>query len=136
MVSLTPRSRRHVTAIAGKGKGLIILTNGPKISAYGQGARFGWIHGELGLPEAVENIETTAHGEAISFEFIHQADPDWLLVLDRAAAIGAEAQGAQATLDNPLVRVSSSFSHVASSALLTLGLSAAGMQLHGSSVWS
>ena len=90
-------------AIAGKGKGLIILTNGPKISAYGQGARFGWIHGELGLPEAVENIETTAHGEAISFEFIHQADPDWLLVLDRAAAIGAEAQGAQATLDNPLV---------------------------------
>lgn len=91
-------------AIAGKGKGLIILTNGPKISAYGQGSRFGWIHGELGLPEAVENIETTAHGEAISFEFIHQADPDWLLVLDRAAAIGAEAEGAQATLDNPLVR--------------------------------
>lgn len=91
-------------AIAGKGKGLILLTNGPKISVYGKGSRFGWIHGELGLPEAVENIETTAHGEAISFEFIRQADPDWLLVLDRAAAIGAEAQGAQATLDNPLVR--------------------------------
>jgi len=91
-------------AIAGKGRGLILLTNGPKISVYGKGSRFGWIHGELGLPEAVENIETTAHGEAISFEFIRQADPDWLLVLDRAAAIGAEAQGAQATLDNPLVR--------------------------------
>jgi len=91
-------------AIAGKGRGLILLTNGPKISVYGKGSRFGWIHGELGLPEAVENIETTAHGEAISFEFIRQADPDWLLVLDRAAAIGAAAQGAQATLDNPLVR--------------------------------
>ncbi|MDK3019815.1 siderophore ABC transporter substrate-binding protein [Pseudodonghicola flavimaris] len=91
-------------AISGKGNGLIILTNGPKISAYGAGSRFGWIHGELGLPEAVENVHGATHGEAVSFEFIRQADPDWLLVLDRAAAIGAEAVGAQATLDNPLVR--------------------------------
>ena len=91
-------------AIAGKGDGLVILTNGPKISAYGRGSRFGWIHGELGLPQAVENVSDATHGEAISFEYIRQADPDWLLVLDRAAAIGAEAVGAQATLDNALMR--------------------------------
>ncbi|MBD0415404.1 siderophore ABC transporter substrate-binding protein [Oryzicola mucosus] len=90
-------------AVQGKGKGLIIMTNGPKVSAYGAGSRFGWIHAALGLPPAVETIEASGHGEAVSFEFIREANPDWLLVLDRAAAIGSGEQGAKATLDNELV---------------------------------
>ena len=44
------------------------------------------------------------HGDAISHEFIAQANPDWLFVLDRGAAIGADEPSAQATLDNELVR--------------------------------
>ncbi|WP_319411666.1 siderophore ABC transporter substrate-binding protein [uncultured Cohaesibacter sp.] len=91
------------TAVAGKGNGLIILTNGPKISAYGATGRFGWLHEAIGLPEAVTSIEEATHGEAISFEFIRDADPDWLLVVDRSAAIGASGASAQATLDNALV---------------------------------
>lgn len=39
----------------------------------------------------------------MSFDFIAAADPDWLLVIDRAAAIGEEGARAAATLDNPLV---------------------------------
>ncbi|AJE45538.1 siderophore ABC transporter substrate-binding protein [Celeribacter indicus] len=92
------------SAIAGKGTGLVILTNGPKISAYGAGSRFGWLHESLGLPQAAEDLDAEAnHGEAVSFEFIRKTDPDWLLVIDRVAAIGAEGAGAAATLDNPLV---------------------------------
>ncbi|TIW39052.1 MAG: iron ABC transporter substrate-binding protein, partial [Mesorhizobium sp.] len=50
----------------------------------------------------VEDVEAATHGEAISFEFLRDANPDWLIVLDRAAAIGSGEQNARATLDNEL----------------------------------
>ena len=90
-------------AVAGKGKALIVMANGPKVSTYGPGSRFGWVHASLDLPAAVNEIETATHGEAVSFEFIRQANPDWLLVLDRAAAVGSNEQAAKVTLDNELV---------------------------------
>ncbi len=90
-------------AVSGKGKALIVMTNGPKIAAYGPGSRFGWLHKALALEPAVADVEAATHGEAVSFEFVAKANPDWLLVLDRAAAIGSGEQGARATLDNELV---------------------------------
>lgn len=90
-------------SVAGKGTGLIIMTNGPKVTAYGPGSRFGWVHATLALPPAVPDMQAATHGEAISFEFIRKANPDWLLVVDRAAAIGSGEQGARATLENELV---------------------------------
>jgi iron complex transport system substrate-binding protein len=90
-------------AVKGKGKALILMTSGPKVTAYGKGSRFGWVHSSLKLPPAVEDVEAATHGEAISFEFVRDADPDWLIVLDRAAAIGSGEQNAMATLDNELV---------------------------------
>lgn len=90
-------------AVAGKGKALIIMSNGPKVSTYGPGSRFGWVHAALDLPPAIAEIEPATHGEAVSFEFIRQANPDWLLVLDRAAAVGSNEQAAKTTLDNELV---------------------------------
>lgn len=90
-------------AVAGKGNALMVLANGPKISAYGASGRFGWLHKALDLPEAVEEVEEATHGEAISFEFIRDANPDWLIVVDRSAAIGAKGAGAAETLDNALV---------------------------------
>ena len=88
----------------GKGNALIIMTNGPKISAYGANGRFGWLHTTVGLPEAAPEIGESTHGESVSFEFIKNADPDWLIVVDRQAAIGADGASAQATLDNALVQ--------------------------------
>jgi iron complex transport system substrate-binding protein len=90
-------------AVAGEGDALIVMTNGPKVSAYGPGSRFGWLHSELGLGASIPDVEAATHGEAISFEFIHEVNPDWLVVVDRSAAIGEEAAGARETLDNPLV---------------------------------
>ncbi|RAH98426.1 iron ABC transporter substrate-binding protein [Acuticoccus sediminis] len=91
-------------AVEGKGDALIIMTNGPKISVYGPGTRFGWLHSELGIPPAVDDLGAGIHGDAVSFEFVASANPDWLIVVDRAAAIGSGEQNARATLDNVLVR--------------------------------
>lgn len=90
-------------AVAGKGDALIVMTSGPKISVYGAQSRFGWLHRELGLAAAAETAVAAQHGEAVSFEFVREADPDWLIVLDRAAAIGSGEANARATLDNELV---------------------------------
>ena len=90
-------------AVADKGDVLILLTNGGKLSAYGDDSRFGWIHTELGLAEAYPDLTADSHGEAVSFEFVASVDPDWILVIDRGAAIGQEGEAAQATLDTPLI---------------------------------
>ncbi|GGL58081.1 siderophore ABC transporter substrate-binding protein [Wenxinia marina] len=91
------------SAVEGKGDALILLTNGGTVSAYGDDSRFGWIHTALDLPEAYPELTAETHGEAVSFEFIAEVDPDWILVIDRGAAIGQEGEAAAATLDNPLV---------------------------------
>ncbi|WP_334064030.1 siderophore ABC transporter substrate-binding protein [Limimaricola cinnabarinus] len=89
--------------VADKGDALIVMTNGGKVSAYGAESRFGWMHAALDLPEAHPALDAETHGEAVSFEFIAEVDPDWILVIDRGAAIGQDGEAAQATLDNPLV---------------------------------
>ncbi|MBU2956232.1 siderophore ABC transporter substrate-binding protein [Paracoccus sp. 1_MG-2023] len=98
-------ARLEATRAASEGKGdmLVVMTNGPKIAAYGADSRFGWLHDATGLPEAVEGVDRADHGQGISHEFIAEADPDWLIVIDRSAAIGEESQGAEQTLSSDLV---------------------------------
>lgn len=97
-------------AVKAKGTALIVMTNGPKVSAYGAAGRFGWLYKAVGLKPALSEMETTTHGEAISFEFIRDANPDMLIVIDRLAAIGREGATAQATLDNALVHETKAWS--------------------------
>ncbi|WP_163847396.1 siderophore ABC transporter substrate-binding protein [Pseudooceanicola aestuarii] len=85
------------------GRALIIMTNGPKLSTFGANSRFGWLHRTLGFDMAVDDVDAGNHGDAVSFEFIAEADPDTLLIIDRGAAIGGGTEAAEATLDNPLV---------------------------------
>lgn len=89
------------------GTGLVLQTSGGEVSLNGPGTRFGAIHTLLGVEPAleIEPEEGSSHGTAISFEAIAEANPDWLFVNDRDAAIGqgSEGQAAEQVLDNPLV---------------------------------
>lgn len=85
------------------GRGLIVLTTGGKMSAYGPTSRFGVLHRDLGIPPAVEGLDTAVHGQGVSFELILKSNPDWLFVLDRDVAVGGSGQPAAELLDNPLV---------------------------------
>lgn len=97
----------RVEAIQGKtadaGNALIVLTSGGEVTAYGPGSRFGILHDTLGVTPAVEDVEAATHGEAISFEFILETNPDWLFVVDRDAATGEGGEAAAQVLDNELV---------------------------------
>ncbi|MGQ9367566.1 siderophore ABC transporter substrate-binding protein [Azospirillum sp. ST 5-10] len=90
------------TATAGIGDGLLVLTTGTKMSAYGPGSRFGILHSLFGVKPAVADLQASTHGQSISSEFVLDSDPDWLFVIDRDAAIG-RGSAAQAVLDNELV---------------------------------
>ena len=87
------------------GNALFISVSGGRVSAFGPGSRFGWIHDDLGVVPVIEDVEEATHGEAVSFEFLLETDPDWLFVLDRDAAVGAADAGQPAAqvLDNEIV---------------------------------
>lgn len=90
-------------ATEGKGTGLVLMVSGGKISAFGEGSRFGLVH-DLGIEPAAGNLTEDPHGQVVSFEFVAETNPDWLFVIDRDAAVGESGgQSAAAVLDNPLV---------------------------------
>lgn len=86
------------------GRVIVLLTTGGRMSAHGPGSRFGVIYDDYGLTPAVEGLDTGNHGQAMSNEFILEANPDWIFVVDRDAAIGREGNAARQVLDNELVR--------------------------------
>lgn len=86
------------------GTALVLMVNGGKLSVFGPYTRFGWIHHEVGFGEVIKNTSTAPHGQPVSFEFVEKMNPDWLVVIDRSAAIGAESLSARQVLDNALVR--------------------------------
>ncbi|WP_375653929.1 siderophore ABC transporter substrate-binding protein [Bartonella sp. AP19HLJMH] len=87
----------------GKGTGLILMTSGGKISAFGPKSRFDIFHSAFGIAPATDKLTVQKHGQLISPEFILETNPDWLLVIDRDAAIGREGQSATQLLNNELV---------------------------------
>lgn len=89
---------------ATKGNGLLILTSGGKMSAYGPGSRFGFLHDIYGIKPAAPDLSVGNHGQPINAEFILKTNPDWLFVIDRDAAIGRDGNSAKQVLDNDLVR--------------------------------
>lgn len=67
---------------------LILMVNGDKISAYGEGSRFGIIHKEFGFEAIAKDLVDSTHGANISFERVLELNPDYLFVIDRGLAIG------------------------------------------------
>ena len=97
-------------AAADAGTGLIVLTSGGEVTAFGPGSRFGWLHDELGVTPAIEDVEAATHGDPVSFEFLLETDPDRLFVVDRDAATGEGTQSAEQILDNEIVAQTTAWS--------------------------
>ena len=89
---------------ADAGNGLIVMTSGGEMTAYGAGSRFGLIHDVLGVEPAAEVKGEGKHGESISFNYIADTNPDHLFVIDRDVAVGTSGEAASAVLDNDLVK--------------------------------
>lgn len=93
----------EITSTNGK-NGLVVLTTGGKVSAYGPGSRFGIIHDEFGVTPVDENIDVSTHGMSVSFEYIAEMNPDYLFVIDRDAVVSGGSETAKDVIENELVK--------------------------------
>lgn len=104
---LLKKLESSATAVKNKaskaGTGLLVLTTGGKMSTYGPGSRFDVLFSDFGVVPADQTIKVGSHGQAVTFEYVLQENPDWLYVIDRDAAIGEEGTAAKAFLDNEIV---------------------------------
>ena len=97
---------------AGAGTAIVLVTNAGRLGVYGTDSRLSWIFTEAGFKPVMGDIDDRFHGgDAVSFEFILEADPDWIFVVDRDAGVGGEGGAAQTLLDNALVHRTSAWKH-------------------------
>ncbi|OED63060.1 ferric anguibactin-binding protein [Vibrio tasmaniensis ZS-17] len=91
---------------SGETTAMMLMNNGNNIAMFNKGSRFSIIFDDFGYVESksatVAPIKGT-HGNLISFEYITDAKPEVLYVLDREKAIGKSQGRAQQLFDNPLV---------------------------------
>ncbi|QUJ70520.1 ABC transporter substrate-binding protein (plasmid) [Photobacterium sp. GJ3] len=90
---------------------LMLMNNGNKLAMFSEGSRFSMVFNDFGFsPAKSEKVSAGGpHGNLISFEYIADAKPDALLVLDREQAIGRDTGKAKARFDNPLVKSTPAF---------------------------
>ncbi|MDF3836079.1 siderophore ABC transporter substrate-binding protein [Cupriavidus basilensis] len=85
-------------------KALVVLHNNGAFSSFGVRSRYGFVFNALGVKPASPTVETGLHGQPISSEFIQQANPDILYVVDRTAVMERRPVMDAASMGNPLLR--------------------------------
>lgn len=99
-------------------KGLTIMTLGNKMSAYGKNSRYGLLYDSTGLDldsvlelsdEDLKSDKINFRGKIISFEYIKEANPDYILVIDRSAAIHQKDVKAKDLFDNDLIKSTNAY---------------------------
>ena len=68
-------------------KALFLIYNNGKFSAFGKGSRFGFIHDVMHIKPVMDLKDESVHGQRVSNELIAQANPDYLFIVDRNAAV-------------------------------------------------
>ncbi|WP_117232451.1 siderophore ABC transporter substrate-binding protein [Vibrio maerlii] len=87
-------------------KALTVMSNGSNITSFSPVSRFSFVYQEAGFETSKSvNVaaESRTHGDLISFEYIADAKPDVMLILDRDQAIGRSSGKAKQLFSNELV---------------------------------
>ncbi|MEE1866969.1 siderophore ABC transporter substrate-binding protein [Pseudomonas auratipiscis] len=92
-------------------RAMVVLHNNGAFSAFGRQSRYGFIFNDLGVKPATTTLDTGLHGQPISSEFIQQANPDILFVVDRTAVMEHRPLMTADTLGNPLLRQTNAWKH-------------------------
>ena len=87
---------------------LMAMFNEGSLSVYGLGSRYDMLYSKFGFKVVDESIESSNHGQGISFEYIKEQDPDYLFVLDRGAITGAQASAKEA-IENELIKTTKAY---------------------------
>lgn len=102
---------RDIAQASGK-KSLLLLTVGNKLNAYGPGMRYGFLYDKtsLNLPTVMDAEDAndvkanSPGGKVISYEYIKEKDPDYILIIDRNAATNQGGVTAKDLLDVDIIK--------------------------------
>lgn len=91
-------------------KGMFLMFNNGKFSLFGIGSRFGFIHDVVGIKPAMEADAGTesVFGQKISNELIAEANPDYIFLVDRNAAVVGQ-KATKEEVENKLVQQTNAF---------------------------
>lgn len=87
--------------------GLLVLTTGNSLHAYGPGMRYSFVFDVFGLHTVVNkdrNEDTKSPGgKTISYEYILETNPDYIMVIDRDFSVNL-GKSAKRLFDNELIK--------------------------------
>ena len=87
--------------------GLLVLTTGNSLHAYGPGMRYSFVFDVFGLQTVVNkdrNEDTKSPGgKTISYEYILETNPDYIMVIDRDFSVNL-GDSAKRLFDNDLIK--------------------------------
>ncbi|WP_394251968.1 siderophore ABC transporter substrate-binding protein [Vibrio profundi] len=88
---------------------LTVMSSGNNITTFGAQSRFSSIYKDFGFSETVEGIKPTRHGDLISYEYIRNANPTTLLVIDRNKLVNKGESTTKQDFENDLVKATSAY---------------------------
>ena len=92
------------TMVEEKGaKALTLMVSEGNLSVYGDQSRFALLYEGLGFKNVDDTIDDSTHGQTVTFEYIAEQNPEYLVVLDKDAISGGESTAAN-VLDNDIVK--------------------------------
>ncbi len=85
---------------------MVVMIMGRSLQMLTANTRIDWFQSELGMNLVSDSSLQLGELAPISYEYILSKNPDWLIVLDRDAAVGisSTSQGMQ-LMDNPIVKM-------------------------------
>lgn len=89
-------------------KGLFLIFNNGKFSAFGKGSRFGFIHDVMNIKPILDLQDESVHGQRVSNELIAEANPDYLFIVDRNAAVLGKTSSKN-EVENQLIKQTKAF---------------------------
>jgi iron complex transport system substrate-binding protein len=84
----------------------MLMNNGNNVAMFNKGSRFSIVFDDFGFGESTsQNVAPIqgSHGNLISFEYVADAKPEVIFILDREQAIGRSVGKAKELFNNPLV---------------------------------
>ncbi|WP_306078699.1 siderophore ABC transporter substrate-binding protein [Oceanimonas sp. CHS3-5] len=101
-------------AIAGRNRteqnnALLVMSSGKNMTAFGAHSRFSALFRDFGFVNAAEVHSQSRHGELVSFEYIKQANPQHLFIIDRDKVVNKGRSTTHEQFDNALVKATNAY---------------------------
>lgn len=88
---------------------LVVMASGGNVTAFGAESRFSAIYQDFGFKQGSRIINSSRHGDLISYEFISKTNPEILFVIDRDALLNKDKISNVDSFSNHLIKTTKAY---------------------------